>query len=283
MAYTPTTWVDEVLAADARYDILEDGGGAFKADMRIELATAVSVAGTAVTAARMNNIETGLATLDAQRTGWIAAGQTWTYVSANSLVIGGQHFEYQKGDKIMLTQTTVKYFYVVAIEMGANTTLTITGGIDYTLANAAITDPYYSKAAAPEGFPGYFNWTPTFVSSGATFTYASQLGTFTITEKILFVTASISLTGAPGGTTSNSLSFALPVAVGNITGFRSNLGVYWSIVTLAANMTQLMATANDSVTAAQLRWTGSGQTVGTPTAAALGSGATLGISGQYLI
>jgi hypothetical protein len=56
MAYIPTVWTDEVLTEDARYNFLEDGGAAFKSDMQIVLASPVSVAGTGVTAARMNNI-----------------------------------------------------------------------------------------------------------------------------------------------------------------------------------------------------------------------------------
>jgi hypothetical protein len=63
MAYIPTVWTDEVLTEDARYNFLEDGGAAFKSDMQIVLASPVSVAGTGVTAARMNNIENRLVSL----------------------------------------------------------------------------------------------------------------------------------------------------------------------------------------------------------------------------
>ncbi len=62
--YTKNTWVDEVLAGADRYDIKEDGGTAFKEDMRIDLATAVSVAGTPANAEKMNNIEDGLDAVD---------------------------------------------------------------------------------------------------------------------------------------------------------------------------------------------------------------------------
>jgi hypothetical protein len=62
--YTKNTWTDEVLDGDARYDILEDGGGAFKADMQINLSTTVTTPGTAVAAATMNNLENGVDDLD---------------------------------------------------------------------------------------------------------------------------------------------------------------------------------------------------------------------------
>ena len=61
--YTKYTWVDEVLAAAARYNILEDGGSAFKSNMQINLATSVTQAGSSLTASRMNNIESELKAL----------------------------------------------------------------------------------------------------------------------------------------------------------------------------------------------------------------------------
>ena len=100
-------------------------------------------------------------------TGWVSAGETWTYASATTFTISGDKTDkHQKGDKIKLTQTTAKYFYIIGVsESGGTTTITITGGSDYTLANAAITSPYYSKIENPQGFPHWFNWTPTVSSS----------------------------------------------------------------------------------------------------------------------
>lgn len=91
--------------------------------------------------------------------GWLNANETWTYATATTITVPtNATTKYQKGDKIKLTQTTVKYFYIVAV---AATTLTITGGSDYTLADAAISANYYSKAENPQGFPTWFNYTPT--------------------------------------------------------------------------------------------------------------------------
>lgn len=67
------------------------------------------------------------------------------------------------GQKVKITQTTVKYFIVTAI-----TSTAITGyfGTDYTLANAAITSPYYSSAKSPVGFPlDPVKWTVTVTNS----------------------------------------------------------------------------------------------------------------------
>ena len=87
--------------------------------------------------------------------GWTAGLGTWTYSSAdaptfviatsvdNTGVIG-------VGDRIQLTQTTVKYFIVTAI---TSSTITVYGGTNYTLVSAAITSPNYSHVKSPLGFP----------------------------------------------------------------------------------------------------------------------------------
>ena len=87
--------------------------------------------------------------------GWVNSDETWTYASATTITVpAGATAKYQKGDKIKLTQTTVKYFYIVGV---ADTLLTVVGGTDYTIANAAISANYYSHASSPVGFPNYFN------------------------------------------------------------------------------------------------------------------------------
>lgn len=93
--------------------------------------------------------------------GWIPVNEseTWTYASADPptftfTISGDKTSKYSAGMRIKLTQTTVKYFIITAIAYSApNTTVTVYGGTDYTLANAAITDPYYSTQKAPQGFP----------------------------------------------------------------------------------------------------------------------------------
>jgi hypothetical protein len=92
---------------------------------------------------------------DALSDGWVDTKETWAYASANTITIpAGGASRFEVGDKIKLTQTTVKYFYVTGV---ADTVLTVTGGSDYTLSNATITSPYYSRAASPVGFPTWFN------------------------------------------------------------------------------------------------------------------------------
>lgn len=77
--FTKTVVVDEVLTEDARYNILEDGGGAFKADMQINLTTPVSVAGTDVNAALLNPLETAVDTLDDMLVTYTTGGTDTAY------------------------------------------------------------------------------------------------------------------------------------------------------------------------------------------------------------
>lgn len=60
MAYTKTTWVDEVLSGAERFNIKDNGGTAIHSNVQIELASTVTTAGTSVDAAHMNNIEEGV-------------------------------------------------------------------------------------------------------------------------------------------------------------------------------------------------------------------------------
>jgi hypothetical protein len=91
--------------------------------------------------------------------GWMFFGTTWTYASASApeftfTIVGDFSAVLYAGMKIRLTQTTIKYFIITKVAFSAGTTtVTIYGGTDYTLANAAITLPYYAMVRVPSGFP----------------------------------------------------------------------------------------------------------------------------------
>jgi hypothetical protein len=114
-----------------------------------------------------------LETLDRYNTvGWVPISDTWTYASADSptftfTITGDKTYYFRAGARIKLTQTTVKYFIVTAASYSApDTTVTVYGGTDYTLANAAISETYYSVAKAPKGFPlDASKWTVAVASS----------------------------------------------------------------------------------------------------------------------
>ncbi len=105
--------------------------------------------------------------------GWVSANETWTYASATTITVpSGAVSKYAIGDKIKLTQTTVKYFYIVGV---ADTLLTIMGGNDYTLTNATISDNYYSHQQSPIGFPSVLFYTPTYTPESGTYTSIRNL------------------------------------------------------------------------------------------------------------
>ena len=99
--------------------------------------------------------------------GWTDdSAETWTYVSATSFKVSGVDLtaKYSPGTRIKLTQSsTVKYFVVSSSSFSTDTTVNITGGSDYTLANSTISANNHSYQANPQGYPGTFNFT-----SGAT-------------------------------------------------------------------------------------------------------------------
>jgi hypothetical protein len=104
--------------------------------------------------------------------GWVGAQETWTYSSVDGptgvfTAPGDLTGTYSPGMRIKLTQTTVKYFIVTAVAFSSGTTtITVYGGTDYTLANAAITSPFYSTAKVPAGFNANpAKWTESYSSS----------------------------------------------------------------------------------------------------------------------
>lgn len=112
-----------------------------------------------VMAAHINNLQDAMMAVEDfaldLRDGWCYDTDTWVYVSATSFKVTGKDVRYKfpKGTKIKLVQTTTKYFYVVATAYSTDTTITVTGGSDYTLANAAISGQAYSYAASPQDYP----------------------------------------------------------------------------------------------------------------------------------
>lgn len=134
---------------------------------------------------------------------WVGGSGTWTYASASTFTVPAADAALMSvGTKIWITQTTSKWFYVTGI---SGTTITVTAGSDYTVANAAITAPYFSNATTPVGFPDEFNWTPTWTNvSGGTNNYAifSMIGKH-VTFRIKYTLAGAGVSGAA--------TFSLPV------------------------------------------------------------------------
>lgn len=147
---------------------------------------------------------------DSVDTGWVIVNETFTYASATTITVAsGAASRFQKGDKLKLTNNSVKYFYIVGV---ADTVLTVTGGSDYALADAAITSPYLSRVENPFGFPTWFAYTSTIGASGSMTIADPVLNTckFHIAGKTLTLAIDSSFT--TGGSASNTATFTLPVA-----------------------------------------------------------------------
>lgn len=151
--------------------------------------------------------------------GWIDdSTETWTYASgsgggtATFTVAGDLTAKYTKGTRIKLTQSaTIKYFVVAASAHAAGTTtVTITAGSDYTLANAAISLNYHSYWANPQGYPGSFSFTgsPTGFSGSP-----SMTGRFSVVGNEMTVSWLIS-----GTSNATTMGFTLPIACGSSFG-----------------------------------------------------------------
>jgi hypothetical protein len=143
-------------------------------------------------------------------TGWSAITETLTYASATTITVAaGAVSRYQKGDKLKLTQTTTKYFSIITV---ADTLLTVTGGTDYTVANAAITTPQLSRIENPFGWPEWFAYTPSFVGSttNPSIGNGSVLGRFKIEGKEVSVMARVTM-GSSTTYGSGFLSVTMPV------------------------------------------------------------------------
>lgn len=142
-------------------------------------------------------------------TGWYPANETWTYASATTITVpSGAASRYSIGDRIKLTQTTVKYFVVIGV---ADTVLTVTGGSDYTVANAAITNNYFSHEMSPVGYPASFNYTPTITPGSGSITTYTASGTFQIYNKFVSIYFYIDVTN--NGTGGSTINVTLPVSL----------------------------------------------------------------------
>lgn len=148
---------------------------------------------------------TALTLTDAEQAdGWQQDNAAWTRTGNNTFTVSGDlTAKFRKGTRIKVTDTTTKYFVVIGSSHAAGTTtVTIGAGTDYTLA-ADPTARWYSYQLAPQGYPSYFTYTPTYV--GWT-TPPSGLARFAIEGNICKVWHTYS----SATSNSTSTSFTLP-------------------------------------------------------------------------
>jgi hypothetical protein len=139
--------------------------------------------------------------------GWTAETQTLEYVSGTQFKVTGVDVtaKYPVGAKIKFTQTTAKYFYAIAGTFNTNSTITVANSSDYTIANAAISSPYYSYQQTPQGFPSKFAWTTTY---GGFSTNPVSVNTFFMMGKAVYIDVEVTTSG-----TSNATNFTLTAPI----------------------------------------------------------------------
>lgn len=141
--------------------------------------------------------------------GWIDdTTNTWTFVSSTSFKLTGvdRTAVFTPGTRLRLKQGgAYKYFVVVSAAFSTDTTVTITGGSDYTLANAAITDNYYSYEANPQGYPGWFNFAPS--ATGFSGTPTVVTARFSVIGRCVHINVNVT-----GTSNSGSTGFTAPIA-----------------------------------------------------------------------
>lgn len=108
--------------------------------------------------------------------GWYAIADRFTYSAANTIFVGVNAGErYQIGDYLWMQNDGNKYFNIIAV---GSTTITVTGGTSFVLANAEISDVYISRAQNPFGHPQWYSWTPSAYTASGLMTW----GTVTPTD-----------------------------------------------------------------------------------------------------
>ena len=148
------------------------------------------------------------------QSGWMSL-PACTYVSATSFTIAQDIYSViTPGDKIRLVQSgATKYFYVVGVSVvGNTTTVNVSGGSDYALANSAITSPCFSHAASPDRFPDWLNWVPTLGASGSmtVAVLAFEQAKFKMNGREVVISMHVSF--SLGGTASNTVTVTLPIS-----------------------------------------------------------------------
>lgn len=188
--------------------VIADGGN-LEVDHILEAATGhgVTIDGFAVKDSAPKNWD-----------GWITPDETWTYASASTFTVAGdQTAKYTAGTRLKFTQTTVKYAVVISSAYTSSTLVTIAVNTDYTIANAAITDNYYSYAANPQGYPNSFAYTTTVTCpSGTAPTYTTNTGRFSIVgNRVSGSTVLSNSSGGTAGASANPIIVTTPTTVAN--------------------------------------------------------------------
>lgn len=142
--------------------------------------------------------------------GWTTdSTHTWVYASASTFTIAGVDLttQFQTGTLLRFKQGgSYKYAVVASSAFSTNTTVTIIVNTDFTIANAIVTDNYFSYQINPQGFPSGFNYLPSWtgfsVNPSGIIRYTTQGRRIIIDQQAI----------SNGTSNATTLTFSLPVA-----------------------------------------------------------------------
>jgi len=124
---------------------------------------------------------------------------------------------YQPGTYLRFKQGgNYKYAVVKEVAFSTNTTVTIFTNTDHTISNSAITDNDYSYQSNPQGFPQWFNFSPTW--TGFSVAPAGGIYRYKVTGRM--ITLMIQPTSGVSNSTSTAVS--VPVATSDDTHMLGN-------------------------------------------------------------
>ena len=163
--------------------------------------------------------------------GWFPITKTLVYAAADdptftfTIAAFDATAQLSPGMKIKLTNATVKYFIITKVVFDdPGSTITVYGGTDYNLVDAAITSPFYSTQKAPLDFPlDPDKWTVELKDTGNRTQNAPVIATWY---------------------NLGSISIDVPVGVWNVE--YSVLGYVVGSAVTVANMLSTLSTANNS-------------------------------------
>lgn len=99
--------------------------------------------------------------------GWITDTNTWTRTGDHTFTVSGDvTTTFTKGTRISYNDGSVEYGVVASSSHSTGTTtVTLITNADYAMANGALSATRYSYNANPQGYPTWFNYTPTSVTT----------------------------------------------------------------------------------------------------------------------
>jgi hypothetical protein len=154
----------------------------------------------------------------APTSGWIEISATWTRTGNHTFTVSGDvTATYRTGTRVRYKDGGAYEYGVVQSSSysAPNTTVTLATNDDYAMAAATITDTAISYIENPEGYPHWFNYTPTGSASGSmTYTVTTiNRAKFAVSGRRCDV--SIYVVGTTGGTASNTLYLTYPITPSN--------------------------------------------------------------------